>query len=65
MITIKPNDVSYVTCDVCNQEVLPEYAKFLRIYENSRMSPTNKVLHTIDICPVCYDKLCGHLWIER
>lgn len=65
MVNIRPNDVSTVTCDVCEQVVLPEHAKFIRIYDNSRISPSNKVLHTIDVCPVCYDKLCGLLWIER
>lgn len=65
MLVIRPNDISIVTCDICEQVILPEHAKFIRIYANSRMSSTNKVIHTVDICPVCYDRLRDILQIER
>ena len=65
MVNIRPNDASTVVCDVCEQVVMPAHAKFIRVYENSRIHAKNKVIHTVDVCPACYAKLCGIFRLER
>ena len=55
---------SVTQCDVCHDVVKHEKALYLLIKNMTATGHTDYVLHSLDICPECYRKLCDTLNME-
>lgn len=55
---------SVTQCDVCKNIVRHNEAKYVRINRLTTSDDLGSLLHEVELCPVCYDKLCIFLKVR-
>ena len=55
---------SVTQCDVCKNVVRHNEAKDVRINRLTASNGMGSLLHEVELCPACYDKLCIFLKVR-
>lgn len=55
---------SITMCDVCKNVVKHEESKYVEVYSVRKDNCTGTKIHSLEVCPACYEKLCAVLKIE-
>ena len=55
---------SVTQCDVCKNIVRHNEAKYVRINRLTASNDMGSLLHEVELCPACYNKICLLLMVR-
>lgn len=51
-------------CDICSNVAKHEQTKYVEVFNVKADNSTGIKIHTLELCMVCYEKLCAALGLE-